>query len=175
MTVSFGNGLISISTNDSDLGWNTQLAPHCADMSQYINAYLHISYSGSNKFSVALQQHNPTCNESISPYPETWDSLEAARYSSEKDIYMPMSHFKVNHTRVIGFNLRGFYTTQATKISKIEIVDALPAGWKVPDKLPRGGSSSPAPGRTRSLSPLTTASPSTRSRSWIPSSKPASR
>ena len=138
MTVTFGRGQITISTNDSDLGWNTQLAPHCADLSQYSKAYLHIAYKGSNKFSVALQQHNPTCDENISPYPETWDSLEAARYASATDIYMPMAHFNVNHSRSVGFNLRGFYTTEPTRISKIEIVDNPPAGWKMPDKLPSG-------------------------------------
>ncbi|KAH8884870.1 glycoside hydrolase/deacetylase [Thozetella sp. PMI_491] len=138
MTVSFISGGISISTNDSDLGWNTQLGPHCSDLSAYKNAYLHIAYSGSSKFSVAMQQHNPTCNESISPYPETWDSLEAARYASARDIYMPIAHFNINHTRAVGFNLRGFYTTQPTQITKIEIVDSPPTGWKVPDKLPSG-------------------------------------
>ena len=79
MTVTFGNNMITIRTNDSDLGWNTQLANKCADMRGYKDAYLHIAYSGSNKFSVAMQQHNAQCNDQIKPYPETWDSLEAAR------------------------------------------------------------------------------------------------
>lgn len=141
MTVTFGNNVMSIRTNDSDLAWNTQLvdsANKCADLRSYAGGYLHIAYSGSNKFSVALQQHNSKCNASIAPFPETWDSLEAARYSTATDIYVPINHFSVNLQRVIGFALKGFYSTETTTISKIEIVSTLPTGWKVPTKLASG-------------------------------------
>lgn len=140
MTVTFGNRAMTIRTNDSDLSWNTQLVEKCADIRSYAGGYLHIAYSGSNKFSVALQQHNVKCNASMAPYPETWDSLEAARYSSSSDIYIPMNHFAVNLTRVIGFNLRGFYSTEPTTITKIEIVDAPPktGTLKTPTKLASG-------------------------------------
>ncbi|KAK4240384.1 hypothetical protein C8A03DRAFT_31520 [Achaetomium macrosporum] len=138
MTITFGNRAMTISTNSSDLGWNTQLTDTCTDLRSYAGAYLHIAYSGSNKFSVALQQHNAKCDSNIKPYPETWDSLEAARYGTATDIYMPLNHFNVNLTRVIGFALKGFYSTSPTTISKIEIVDTLPAGWKVPAKLASG-------------------------------------
>ncbi|KAK3940124.1 hypothetical protein QBC46DRAFT_449766 [Diplogelasinospora grovesii] len=138
MTVTFGNKMITIRTNDSDLGWNTQLGAECTDMSAYSGAYLHVAYSGNNKFSIAMQQHNAACNDSIQPYPETWDSLEVARYASASDIYMPIDHFHINLTRSIGFNLRGFYTNDPTYITKIEIVDSVPAGWVVPSKLPSG-------------------------------------
>lgn len=138
MSVTFGSGQVTLKANDSDLSWNTQLTNKCADMRPYASAYLHIAYSGSNKFSVALQQHNARCDENIAPFPETWDSLEAARYSSDRDIYMPISHFNVNLTRTIGFNLRGFYTTETTTISRIEIVSKVPNGWIMPSKLPSG-------------------------------------
>jgi peptidoglycan/xylan/chitin deacetylase (PgdA/CDA1 family) len=138
MTITFGNNAMTIRTNDSDLGWNTQLTNKCADLRGYAGGYLHIAYSGSNKFSVALQQHNAQCNNSIMPYPETWDSLEVARYGTDTDIYMPINHFNVNLTRAIGFNLRGFYSTDPTTITKIEIVDSLPAHWKLPSKLASG-------------------------------------
>ncbi|KAK3319243.1 glycoside hydrolase/deacetylase [Apodospora peruviana] len=138
MTVTFGNNMITIRTNDSDLGWNTQLAQKCADMRSYSGAYLHIAYSGSNKFTVAMQQHNAQCNETIKPFPETWDSLEAARYASATDIYMPINHFNINLTRTIGFNLKGFYSQEPTYVTKIEIVDKVPAGWVTPSKLPSG-------------------------------------
>jgi len=114
------------------------LTNKCADLRQYASAYLHIAYSGSNKFSVALQQHNARCDETIAPFPETWDSLEAARYSSDRDIYIPINHFNVNLTRTIGFNLRGFYTSETTTISRIEIVNKVPNGWIMPSKLPSG-------------------------------------
>ncbi|AEO70921.1 carbohydrate esterase family 4 protein [Thermothielavioides terrestris NRRL 8126] len=101
MTVTFGNNRMTISANDSDASWDTQLSSKCADLSAYAGAYLHIAYSGSNKFTVSLQQHNAQCNESMQPFPETWDSLEAARYASASDIYMPLSHFNVNLTRLV--------------------------------------------------------------------------
>ncbi|KAK3996183.1 hypothetical protein QBC44DRAFT_318343, partial [Cladorrhinum sp. PSN332] len=140
MTVTFGNKEMTIRTNDSDLSWNTQLANKCADLRSYAGGYLHIAYKGSNKFSVALQQHNAKCDETIKPFPETWDSVEAPRYASASDIYIPINHFNVNLTRALGFNLRGFYSTEATTISKIEIVDAPPKTWtlKTPAKLASG-------------------------------------
>lgn len=138
LTTTFGNKVMTIRTNDSDLAWNTQLSGDCIDIRSYAGGYLHIAYSGSNKFSVALQQHNSQCNPDIKPYPETWDSLEAARYGTASDIYMPINHFNVNLTRVIGFALKGFYSTSDTKITKIEIVDTLPKDWKLPTKLASG-------------------------------------
>lgn len=138
MTVTFGNRAMTIRTNDSDLSWNTQLTNMCADLRGYAGAYLHIAYSGSNKFSIALQQHNSRCDDAVAPFPETWDSLEAARYASATDIYIPVNHFNVNLTRAIGFNLRGFYSTEPTTITKIEIVNSVPARWTIPSKLASG-------------------------------------
>ena len=138
MTVTYGTGYMMVRTNDSDLGWNTQLTDSCVDFTPWKNSYLHVQYSGSNKFSIALQQHNAKCDETIQPYPETWDSLEAARYASASDIYVPMSHFNINQSRAIGFNFKGFYTINPSVFYKVEVVNQLPAGWKVPDKLPSG-------------------------------------
>ncbi|KAK4229994.1 hypothetical protein QBC38DRAFT_358241 [Podospora fimiseda] len=140
MIITFGNKEMTIRTNDSDLSWNTQLANKCADLRPYAGGYLHIAYRGSNKFSVALQQHNSKCDENIKPFPETWDSVEAPRYSSSSDIYIPINHFNVNLTRTLGFTLKGFYSTDPTTITKIEIVDAPPKTWtlKTPAKLASG-------------------------------------
>ncbi|KAK0637110.1 hypothetical protein B0T17DRAFT_483396 [Bombardia bombarda] len=138
LSMTFGNNMVTILTNDSDLSWNTQLSSGCVDMRVYAGTYLHIAYSGSNKFSVSMQQHNSKCDENLKPFPETWDSLEAARYASATDIYIPISHFHINLTRTIGFNLRGFYTYNPTTITKIEIVDSVPKGWVMPAKLPSG-------------------------------------
>ncbi|KAK3491613.1 glycoside hydrolase/deacetylase [Neurospora crassa] len=143
MTVIFGKNSITIRTNDSDLGWNTQLASTCFDMTPYSTAYLHVAFTGSSKFSIALQQHNAHCDDSIKPYPETWDSLEAARYSftteGKSDIYIPISHFHINLTRTIGFNLRGFFSpSESTVITKMEIIPSVPPGISIPHKLPSG-------------------------------------
>ncbi|KAK7996947.1 hypothetical protein PG989_004987 [Apiospora arundinis] len=138
LDLTFRNNQMTLKTNDSDLMWNTQLTEKCRDMRDWQDAYLHIAYSGSNKFSIALQQHNEKCDDSIMPFPETWDSLEAARYSDGSDIYIPMNHFKVNFERLVGFALKGFYTTDATVFSKLEIVNQVPQGRTVPEKLPSG-------------------------------------
>ncbi|KAK8059500.1 hypothetical protein PG996_009430 [Apiospora saccharicola] len=138
LQLTFRNNKMTLKTNDSDLMWNTQLTEKCRDMRDWQDAYLHIAYSGSNKFSIALQQHNAKCDESIQPFPETWDSLEAARYSDGSDIYIPMNHFNVNFERLVGFALKGFYTTDPSVFSKLEIVNKVPRGWTVPKKLPSG-------------------------------------
>ncbi|KAL2190513.1 carbohydrate esterase family 4 protein [Thermothelomyces heterothallicus CBS 203.75] len=88
---------------------------------------------------VALQQHNAACDPDVKPYPETWDSLEAARYATASDMYIPINHFAVDLTRVIGFALKGFYGAEPTRLTKIEIVDELPEDWPgVPPKLASG-------------------------------------
>ncbi|AEO60543.1 carbohydrate esterase family 4 protein [Thermothelomyces thermophilus ATCC 42464] len=88
---------------------------------------------------VALQQHNAVCDPDVKPYPETWDSLEAARYATASDMYIPINHFAVDLTRVIGFALKGFYGTEPTRLTKMEIVDELPEDWPgVPPKLASG-------------------------------------
>lgn len=138
MVVTFGKNSMTIRTNDSDLGWNTQLGEGCVDFHTWENSYLHVSYTGSNKFSIALQQHNEQCNDDIAPFPETWDSIEAARYATDTDIYVPISHFNVNLTRVVGFAFKGFYTTQPTTFTKVEVVDSIPSDAKIPNKLPSG-------------------------------------
>ena len=134
----FGRNSMTIRTNDSDLTWNTQLSERCTDFNAWKNAYLHVAYTGSNKFSIALQQHNEQCNNSIKPYPETWDSVEAARYSTESDIYVPISHFNINLDRVIGFAFKGFYSTDPTTLSVVELVDSVPDDFQMPSKLPSG-------------------------------------
>lgn len=123
---------------NSDLAWYTQITDKCADFSANDNGYLHIAYTGNSAFTIAFQQHNPTCNENINPYPFTWDSVEASRYSNsaKTDLYIPMSHFSINRTNTIGFSLKGFYGNTSTIFSKIEIVQTVPSGFLVPSKLP---------------------------------------
>ncbi|OTB01103.1 carbohydrate esterase family 4 protein [Hypoxylon sp. CI-4A] len=140
MTLTFRRNTMTLQTNDSDLMWVTQVAETCRDLSEFDGSYLHIAYSGSNLFTVSLQQHNAECNNDIYPYPETWDSLEAQRYATatETDIYIPLDHFHVNRTRAIGFALKGFYSQTPTVFSKIEIVSSVPSSVTIPEKLPSG-------------------------------------
>jgi hypothetical protein len=72
-TYKIANNRLNISTKgNSDLAWYTQLSNSCTDLTPNDNGYIHIAYTGSNAFTVALQQHNPTCNENLNPYPYTW-------------------------------------------------------------------------------------------------------
>ncbi|KAI2619168.1 carbohydrate esterase family 4 protein [Hypoxylon sp. NC1633] len=138
MTLTFKRNTMTLQTNDSDLMWVTQVAETCKDMTGFDGSYLHIAYSGSNLFTVSMQQHNEKCNNDIYPYPETWDSLEASRYSTKSDIYIPLNHFNIDRTRTIGFAFKGFYSTTSTVFSTIEIVNKVPTGFTVPEKLPSG-------------------------------------
>ncbi|KAI4287731.1 MAG: hypothetical protein L6R35_003010 [Caloplaca aegaea] len=135
-TISAGKITFAMKGN-ADLSWYTQLSGSCSDFTANDNGYLHIAYTGSSAFSVALQQHNPTCNAQLAPYPQTWDDVEAGRYSNnaKTDIYIPMTHFKIDRKKSIGFSFKGFYSSATTTVSKIEIVETVPAGFSVPSKL----------------------------------------
>jgi peptidoglycan/xylan/chitin deacetylase (PgdA/CDA1 family) len=138
LTLTWGTKQVKIVSSDPDYAFYSQFSASCKDLTSYQGSYLHIKYSGSLQFSIALQQHNPTCNESVAPFPETWDEVEASRYGSNGDIYVPISHFNIVKTRVIGVALKSWFTTAATTISLIEIVPSVPAGWQVESKLPTG-------------------------------------
>lgn len=102
----------------------TSLAEGCADFTSYGNHYIHVQYSGSSKFSVSLQQHNDACNDARLPFPATWDSVQAARYSTnnKRDIYIPIAHFYVNLQKVNAIALESWYTNDTTLVYKIELV-----------------------------------------------------
>ena len=138
MTLTWENRQLTIVSPDPDYSFYTQLAASCTDLTASDTDYLHIAFSGSKAFTVALQQHNKQCNEKIAPYPETWDSIEAARYASATDIYIPLSHFNIIKSRVIGVALKGFFKEDPVTISKIDIVPSVPSSFRVPVKLPSG-------------------------------------
>lgn len=137
LSVTYSGGKVTIVSNDTDLAWYTQITDTCRDMRTYENAYLHIQYTGSNKFTIAMQQHNSACNPDIAPYPETWDVVDASRYaSSTTDIYVPLAHFNINKQRSVGFAFKAFQTTSPTTFGKIEILKNAPSTVKIPSKLP---------------------------------------
>ncbi|KAG9238451.1 carbohydrate esterase family 4 protein [Amylocarpus encephaloides] len=132
------SGKLTVNTKgNSDISWYTQISGGCTDVTPNENSYLHIAYTGSNAFSIAMQQHNPTCNPDINPYPYTWDSVEASRYSDggKTNIYVPLKHFNIDRKKSIGFALKGFFTSSTTTITRIEIVNTVPNGFLVPSKL----------------------------------------
>ena len=134
MKLTYKSGKLTITSDDADYSFYTQVSASCSDFSKYKGSYLHIGYTGSTAFTVALQQHNSACNSEIAPFPETWDSAEASRYANNGNIYIPLNHFNVDFSRVIGFALKGFYKTDAVTLSVIEIVSSVPAGTTIPSK-----------------------------------------
>jgi peptidoglycan/xylan/chitin deacetylase (PgdA/CDA1 family) len=72
----------------------------------------------------------------MAPYPETWDEVEASRYATSTDIYIPLSHFGINKARTIGFAFKGFLSSSGTTITKVEIVKTVPSGVSIPAKVP---------------------------------------
>ncbi|KAL1799406.1 hypothetical protein ACET3X_003443 [Alternaria dauci] len=134
MTLNYAGGKLTITSPDADYSFYTQVSGGCADFTKYKGSYLHIAYTGTTAFTVAFQQHNSQCKTEIAPYPETWDSAEASRYASNGHIYIPINHFKIDLTRVVGFALKGFHTTESVTLSVIEIVSSVPAGTKIPAK-----------------------------------------
>ncbi|KAF2451943.1 carbohydrate esterase family 4 protein [Karstenula rhodostoma CBS 690.94] len=138
MKVTIGGSKATIVSSDADYSFYTQLSASCTDMTKYKGSYLHIAYSGSTAFTVALQQHNSKCDDSIAPYPETWDSLEATRYAKNGHIYMPISHFNIQLARTVSIAIKGFYKSDQVVLSTIEIVPSVPSGYSIPNKLESG-------------------------------------
>ena len=138
MTLTWGAGELTVQSTDPDFSFYTQLSGSCSDMTPYKDSYLHLVYSGTTAFTIALQQHNAACNEAALPFPDTWDSLEAARYAHGQDIYIPFSHFNIDLVRTVGLALKGFYTNEPLTLTTIEIVPSVPSGVTVPNKLASG-------------------------------------
>ncbi|GJN79991.1 hypothetical protein PLIIFM63780_003515 [Purpureocillium lilacinum] len=74
----------------------------------------------------------------MAPNPETRDSLEAGRYAVGNDIYIPISHFKINLQRATSIAIRGVYSTDPFVLTKVEIIPSIPPGVGIPPKLPSG-------------------------------------
>lgn len=138
MKLTYNGGKLQIVSDDADYAFYTQVSAGCSDFTKYKGSYLHIAYEGSTKFTVAFQQHNSKCDSNIAPFPETWDSAEASRYARNGHIYIPINHFNINLSRVIGFSLKGFYSSDPVTLSTIEIVSSVPAGTTIPEKAATG-------------------------------------
>jgi peptidoglycan/xylan/chitin deacetylase (PgdA/CDA1 family) len=121
-----------------DYAFTTLLSNGCRDLRTYAGAYLHIAFSGHTKFSVALQQNNVQCSDRVAPFPETRDSLDAARYATGNDIYIPISHFNINLQRVSSVAIRSVWSTDPLVLTRVEIVPSIPSAVRIPEKLPSG-------------------------------------
>ena len=73
------------------------------------------------------------------PFPETIDSVEASCFArNDSHLYIPISHFNVNLTRVIGIALEGFWSSEPTYFYVLEVVTDVPFAGSVPPKLLTG-------------------------------------
>ena len=122
MSCTFSGGSLSIKSTDTDYSFYTQLNGGCQDITGLESQYLHVKLSGSSDFSIALQQNNPSCNEAIAPYPETWDVVYAADYNSNGDIYIPLRHFNINKKRTIGIAFKAFRSSTPTVLKLVEML-----------------------------------------------------
>ncbi|EFR02456.1 hypothetical protein MGYG_05449 [Nannizzia gypsea CBS 118893] len=121
MPAEYGGDFLRLSPTNADMNFYTQVSIGCKDMTAYKDSYLHVVFKGSDKFSISFTQHNAECDQKRAPYPETWDSVEASRYSSGEDIYIPLSHFHIDFTRTNSIDR--FFPS---------------GGVKMPEKLPTG-------------------------------------
>lgn len=138
MPSEYGEDFLRLSPTNADMNFYTQIATSCLDMTAYKDSYLHVVFKGSDKFTISLTQHNAECDQERAPFPETWDSIEASRYSRGGHIYVPLSHFYIDFMRPNSIGFHGFYTRKDVTLFKVEIVSSLPEGMKLPDKLPTG-------------------------------------
>ena len=138
MPLEFGPGYLRLMPEAPDMGFHTKVAPYCGNLYPYQHMFIHISFAGTDKFSVSLTQHNDECT--ISQWaPVTTDSVEAARYNfGGQDIYIPISHFDIDLSHVSSIQLNGFYTMESIQLFKIEITSSVPWGWEEPMKLASG-------------------------------------
>ncbi|KAM5476918.1 hypothetical protein MauCBS54593_000189 [Microsporum audouinii] len=138
MPAEYGEGFLRLRPMNADMNFYTQLSIGCNDMTGYKDAYLHVVFKGTDKFSISFTQHNAACDQKRAPYPETWDSVEASRYANGEDIYVPLSHFNIDFTRANSIGFHGFYTREEVTLFKVEIISTPPGAVNTPQKLPTG-------------------------------------
>ena len=138
----YGPGFLRLMPQNSEMSYHTQVSRTCFDLSPYKDKYIHISFEGTDKFTISLSENNRGCSRQQAPYPETWDSVEASRYvykgSGRRDIFVPISHFDINLALASSIEFHGFYAKNPLQLFKVEITSSIPAGWQAPNKLPTG-------------------------------------
>ena len=139
LIVQYGDGYVDFFPSNADQNYHTLVSPGCLDMTDVEDSmYLHVEFSGTDKFSVSLNQNNEECSSTVAPFPANWDTIEVSRYSNKGHIYVPLSHFEIDLERVSSVSFHGFYTSHKVTFRKVEFVDSLPRKFKIPKKLPSG-------------------------------------
>lgn len=137
-TVKISGGKLTFKSNSTDLAYYSALSDTCFDLTPYKDAYIHIAMTSNSgqDFSLAVQQNNVFCDQTKSPFPETWAEVQASRYTFGGDVYVPISHLPIVQARAVAIALRAFTTAAAVTVTKIEIVPSVPANVTIPDMLP---------------------------------------
>ncbi|KAJ9272679.1 CAZyme family CE4 [Paecilomyces variotii] len=138
MPVQYGDNYVELSPTDPDQNYHTQFSSYCFDMRPYDNMYLHVVFSGTDKFSISFNENNNQCDPRVRPYPATWDTVEAARYARDGHIYVPLSHFAIDMSKALSVSFHGFYTRENVTLYRVEIVPEVPRYFEIPRKLPSG-------------------------------------
>lgn len=133
---------IQLFPTDPDHVYSTVLSSDndCFNLLPYSDneMFLHVVFSGTDRFSISINQNNEECSIKRSPFPETADSVEAGRYvdvdsgygsdpapessegfmkgyrDEERHIYIPLDHFDIDHTRVSSISFHGFYNRSSS-------------------------------------------------------------
>lgn len=64
--------------------------------------------------------------------------------SATKELFIPLSHFRISHNRVVSVSFTGFYTNEPVTLYRVELVPAVPPPspennhFRIPEKLPSG-------------------------------------
>ncbi|KAJ5153166.1 uncharacterized protein N7482_009644 [Penicillium canariense] len=72
------------------------------------------------------------------------DNGQAPAYSERTELFIPLSHFRINQHRVVSVSFSGFYTKEPILIHRVEFVSNIPAPspsnnqFTIPEKLPTG-------------------------------------
>lgn len=138
---------VTLRPSSAEQRFSTQVASgdECADRRDWVDQdlLLHLEFAGPPDFSISLVENNVRCSSAASPYPDAWDSVEAARYAHDRyHIYVPLAHFRIDFGRLLAVSVHGFFgRTHRTpvRLRRLELVPAQPPkrkGLQVPDKRP---------------------------------------
>ncbi|KAJ5594349.1 Glycoside hydrolase/deacetylase beta/alpha-barrel [Penicillium hispanicum] len=79
------------------------------------------------------------------PKPKKCEDGNQDPSSQEKaELFIPLSHFHIDHSRVMSVSFTGFYTNESLTLRRVELVSTIPAPspsnghFKIPEKLPSG-------------------------------------
>ena len=72
------------------------------------------------------------------------DEKQGSATSVKTELFIPLSHFRIRHDRVMSVSFSGFYTKEPLTLQRVELVPTVPSPsieneyFRVPDKLPTG-------------------------------------